>query len=163
MKEIKLSEKEWPVERRWKAAGRSRCWYLAELERAVYERFGEGGMEVIRELWRKGAERFFLNGVKGFGIGGRGPADFLSYFKLAQEIMGYDMEMVEASDKKAVLRYHTCHFFEKPDPVAAKLCEAHFEFEKRAVELFNPRLKVKFTALQSAGDPYCELVAELPE
>jgi len=161
MNEIRLSEKEWPVERRWKATGKSRCFYLAELEKAVYGKFGEEGMELIRELWRKGAERFFLSGVAGFGIQGRGPADLLSYFKLGQEIMGYEMEFVEATEKKAVLRYHTCHFFEKPDPVAVKLCEAHFEFEKRAIEMFNPKLKIKFAALKSAGDPYCELVAEL--
>jgi hypothetical protein len=51
------------------------------------------------------------------------------------------------------LRYHTCHFFEKSDPTAAKLCEAHFEFEKKAVELFNPKLEVRFTALKSKGTP----------
>jgi len=55
---------------------------LAELERAVCERFGDKGMELIQELWRKGA------------------ADFLSYFKLAQEIMGYDIKLIEATDKK---------------------------------------------------------------
>jgi len=57
-------------------------------------------MELIQELWRKGAERFFLSELQSFGIQGRGAADFLSYFKLAQEIMGYDIKLIEATDKK---------------------------------------------------------------
>jgi hypothetical protein len=164
LSEVKLSEEEWPIERKWKATGRTRCWYMAELEKAVYNRFGEEGLKVIKQVWRRGAENFFLRGLKSFNIEGNDAKAFVSYFKIAQEIMGYRMEIVEASEKKAVLRYHTCHFFEKPDPIAAKLCsEGHFEFERRAAELLNPKLKVRFEKLRSAGDPYCEMIVELED
>jgi hypothetical protein len=153
---------EWPVERKWRATGKTRAWYIAELEKAIYNKFGEEGLEIIRQVWRKGAENFFLKGLKKLGIEGNDAKAFAYYFKKAQEIMGYSVEVVEASEKRAVLRYHTCHFFEKPDPVVAKLCkEGHFAFEKRAAELLNPKLKVRLEKLRAAGDPYCEIVVEL--
>ncbi len=164
MEAFELPKDEWPVERRWKATGRTRCSYMATLERKVYERFGEEGLDVIKEVWREAADKYFLRGLKAFGIEGDNALSFVLYFKYAQEIMGYKMELVEAGERRAVLRYHTCHFFPKPDPVAAKLCEeGHFQFEKRAAELLNPKLKVRFTKLQSRGDPYCEMVVELSD
>lgn len=161
---VELSEEEWPIVRRWKAAAKTRARYMAELSRKVYQRFGEEGLKVIGEVWREGAEKYFLRSLKTFGIEGNNAKAFALYFKLAQEVLGYEMELVEATDKRAVLRYYTCHLFDKSDPIAERICrECNFQFEKRAAELLNPKLEVRFTKLQTAGDPHCEMIVELQE
>ncbi len=132
---VELPEEEWPAERKWKACGRTRGWYIGKLSKAVYEKFGEDGLKVLGVVWKEGADRYFLKGLKSFGIEGEDAKSYALYFKRAQEIIGLKMELVEASEKRAVLRYHTCHLFDKSDPIAEKICrETIFNLEK---ELLN--------------------------
>jgi hypothetical protein len=52
--------------------------------------------------------------------------------------------------------------FPEANEVNETLCRrAHFRFEERACQLLNPRLKSTVSKLQTAGDPYCEIVVEL--
>lgn len=152
---------EWTPERRWKATGKARGRYIGDLEEAVVERWGEEGLKVIGEVYRRAAERTFLQGLKSFGIEGNDATAFAKFFVVANSVIGYDMELVEATPKRAVVRYHTCHLFPTPSEQCARLCRhANFGFELRAVELLNPKLKVSMPKLQSEGAPYCELVIE---
>lgn len=154
-----LPENVWTAERKWKATGRARGRYVGDLERAVYERWGDEGLKVIAQVYAQAAERTFLKGLKNFGVEEKDARAFALFFVISNSVIGYDMELVEATPERAVVRYHTCHLFEAPSPAHARLCtEAHFSFEKRAAELLNPSLKVTMTKLRTAGDPYCEFV-----
>jgi hypothetical protein len=161
---VELSDKDWPVERKWIAAGRSRARYVGDLSKAVYQKYGEEGLKLVGEVYAKMAERVFLKGLKAFDIKGKDAKAFATYFKLAQEVLGYKMEIPEASEKRAIIRWHTCHLFDKPDPVGHEICkQANSQFEKKAAELLNPKLRFKFTKFQTAGDPYCEAEVWLEE
>ena len=152
---------EWTAERKWKATGRARGRYIGDLEQAILEHWGEEGLKVIGEVYRKAAERTFLQGMRSFGIEGNDATAYAKFFVVANSVLGYDMELAEATPKRAVVRLHTCHLFTEPSEACGRLCRnANFGFERRAVELLNPKLKVKFTQLQSEGAPYCELVVE---
>lgn len=154
--------KGWTPERAWKATGKARGRYMGELERLVYQQWGEEGLKVIGQVWADGADRTFLQGMQSFGIPGNDAAAYARFFVTANSLLGYDMELVEATPQRAVFRYHTCHVFPGPDKVNETLCrQAHFRFEERACQLLNPRLKTRITKLQTAGDPYCEMVVEL--
>ena len=156
-----LNEKDWPMVRRWKGTGKARGRYIGDMSLAMYERWGEEGLEVIGKVYEAAADRTFLKGLKDFGIQGNGADAFAKFFVIANSIIGYPMELVEASEKKAVVRYHSCHLFAGPSPAAEQICRrAIFCFEKRAVALLNPTLKVEFTKVWTGGDPYCEWVAE---
>ncbi len=149
-------------ERAWKATGKARGRYMGELERLVCQKWGEEGLEVIGQVWADGAERTFLQGLQSFGIQGNDAAAYARFFVTANTMLGYDMELVEVTPQRAVFRYHTCHVFPGADKVNETLCRrAHFKFEERACQLLNPRLKSTITKLQTAGDPYCEIVVEM--
>lgn len=161
MQQPELSPQEWPAERKWKAAARARGRYCGDLERAVYERWGEEALEVIGKIWREGAERTFLEQMKTFGIEGNDAAAYATAFVLANSVLGYNMELVEATPTRAVVRYHTCHLFDDPS-IGGDLCrKAHFRYEQRACELLNPKLKSTLTKLRTEGDPCCEFVVEM--
>ena len=152
---------EWTAERKWKATGRARGRYIGDLEQAIYAKWGEEGLRVIAEVYRNAAERTFLEGLRSFGIEGDDATAYAKFFVIANSILGYDMELAEATPKRAMVRIHTCHLFPKPAEVGGHLCRlANFAFERRAVELLNPKLRVSPGKLQSEGDPYCEIVVE---
>lgn len=135
---------------------------MGDLERAVYERFGDKGLKVIGQVYTQAAERTFLQGLKNFGIKEKDARALALFFVISNTIIGYDMELVEATPERAVVRYHTCHLFDSPSEGNARICrDANFNFERRAAQLLNPRLKVAMTKLRSAGDPYCEFIVEM--
>ena len=156
-----LDEKDWPLARRWKATDKARGRYMGDMCLAMYEKWGEEGLEVIGKVYASAAERTFLKGLKDFGIKGNGADAMAKFFVIANSVLSYPMEMVEASEKKAVIRYHSCHLFAKPSPGAEQICRrAIFSYEQKAAALLNPKLKVYFTKVWTGGDPYCEWVAE---
>lgn len=159
-----LDPEVWPIARRWKATGKARGRYIGELSKALYEELGDRGIEIIGNIYDQMAQKSFLPGLKAFGIDGNDAEAYATYFKLLWELMGYKVEVVELSGGRSVVRTHSCHLFENPDPTAEEICKrANFRFEERAVKLLNPDLRVRFTKLQSAGDPYCEMVVELKQ
>ncbi len=160
----KLDEKKWPLERVWKSTGRARSSYIGNLCLGMYEKWGEEAIEVIGKVYANAANRTFLKGLKDFGIEGRGADALAMFFVISQSVLGYDMEIVELREKRSVLRYHSCHIFPEPSPIAEQICRrANFQFELRAAELLNPKLKIYYTKVRSGGAPYCEWVCELEE
>ena len=160
----KLDEQKWPLGRLWKSATRARSRYLGDTYLGMYEKWGDEAIEVIGKVYSDAANRTFLKGLKDFGIEGRGADALAMFFVISQSVLGYDMEIVELSEKRAIIRYHSCHIFSEPSPAAEQVCRhAAFQFELRAVELLNPKLKIYYTKIRTSGDPYCEWVCELQE
>ena len=144
---------QWPLERKYKSACRLSWVYRRALERAIYERFGEEAIKTLAAVYSGMAEGI-VDGMKRFGIEGNDARSFAHYWKAVDEIM-FDtpIEIVEASPQKAVVRMPKC-----PSPVETnpRICSAHFAFEKRSVEILNPKLEVEMSKRISQGDPYCE-------
>ena len=160
----KLDEGKWPLERVWKSTGRARCRYLGDVCLGMYEKWGDEAIEVIGKVYANAADRTFLKGLRDFGIEGQGADALAMFFVISQSVLGYDMEIVELSGKRSVVRYHSCHIFPEASPAAEQICRrANFQFELRAAKLLNPKLKVYYTKVRSSGDPYCEWVCELEE
>lgn len=161
---FKLDEKTWPVERRWKATAKARGRYFGELCLGMYEKWGEEALDVVGKVYADAAKRTFLKGLKDFGLEGRGADTLARFFLTSQAVLGLKMEAVELTPEKSVVRYHTCHLFSEPSRAAEQICRrAIFNFELTAVGLLNPQLKIYFTSLMTAGDPYCEWICELQQ
>ena len=160
----RLDEKNWPLERLWKATGKVRGRYLGDVCLGMYEKWGDEAIELIGKVYANAADRTFLKGLRSFGIEGRGADALAMFFVISQSAIGYDMEIVELSEKRSVVRYHSCHIFPDPSPAAEQICRrANFQFEVRAAELLNPKLRVYYNKVRSGGAPYCEWVCELEE
>lgn len=159
----KLPEEEWPEVRKVKAARNTGWTYFINLMKTMHRMLGEQKTcEILAESQAENAKRFFLPALKGFGVRGNDPRAAASYFKLADgDILGANVQWIEESPQKVILRFHPpCALF--PDLTEAhatpKICLALGNFEYTAAKLLN--VKVTFTKLITAGDPYCEVLFE---
>ena len=159
----KLSKNKWPEIRKLKASSNTGWTYFANLLRTMHRVLGEEkACQILAESQAENAQRFFLPALKNFGIEGDTPRAAASYFKLADcDILGANVEWIEESPQKIILRFHPpCALF--PDLTEAhatpKMCLALGNFEYTAAKLLN--VKVTFTKLLTAGDPYCDVVFE---
>ena len=85
-----------------------------------------------------------------------------SYLKLATgDIIGYRIDLIKESPKKVIYRlYPPCIWFPKLD-IPPSFCRRGFmNFELAAAKIINPKIKVSYTKVMTAGDPYCEVILE---
>lgn len=160
----KLSEEEWPEIRKVKAQRNTGWLYVMGLIRAIYNSLGEEkACEILADFMAQNANHFFPLGLKVFGIEGNDHRAAASYFKLADgDILGMNIEWIEESPRKVILRYHPpCGLFpDLNEPCATpKMCLALGNFEFTAAKLV-PNVKVTFAKMLTAGDPYCDIVFE---
>ena len=161
-----LPEEEWPEIRRLKASSNTGWTYFANLMKTMHRLMGEEkACEILAESQAENAKRFLLPAMKSFGVEGNDPRAAASYFKLADgDILGANVEWIEESPQKVILRFHPpCALF--PDLSEAhatpKMCLALGNFEYTAAKLLN--VKITFTKMITAGDPYCDVVFEPAE
>lgn len=160
----KLSEEKWPEVRKVKAQRNTGWLYVLGLIRAIHNSLGEEkACEILAGFMAQNARNFFLPGLKTFGIEGNDHRAVASYFKLADsDVLGANVEWIEESPKKVILRYHPpCGLFpDLNEPCATpKMCLALGNFEFTAAKLV-PNVKVTFAKMLTAGDPYCDIVFE---
>ena len=78
---LKLPADEWPTIRRVKAANKTAWGYFASLTRTLHKALGEiETCKILDELMTENARKYFLPGLKMFGIEGRDPYSLASYF-----------------------------------------------------------------------------------
>ena len=158
--EMEQISQQWSLERKYKSASRTSTVYRRALEHAFYERFGDEAIEIIRDVYDGMAEGT-LDGMKTFGIEGNDAKSFAYFIKAANEIpFNTYVEIVEASPKRAVVRWLKCA---PPAETNPKFCYAHLAFEKRAVKMLNPKLEVEMPKCIACGDPYCEEIIVLED
>ena len=126
----------------------------------VDEGFGDDAIRILSDVYAGMAEGV-MDGMKHFGIEGNDARRFAYYWKAAEEIM-FDtpIEIGEASPQKTVVRIPKCP---SPAETNPRLCSAHFAFEKRAVQILNPKLEVEMPKRIAKGDPYCEAIIVLKD
>jgi hypothetical protein len=157
-----LSEREWPEERRIKAANKTGWRYFGALVKTLHRELGEEKTrQILSVFMAENAQKYVKAGMKGFGIEGNNPWSLASYFKLATgDIIGYRAELIEESRYKVTYRFYPpCLWFPELD-IPSTFCRALGTFEEEAAKIINPKLTTYFTKLMTEGDPYCELVFE---
>ena len=153
---------EWPEIRRIKGANKTGWTYFANLVKLLLQELGEEKTcELMDKLMVQNAQKFFLPGLKQFGIQGTDPWAIASYFKLATgDIIGYKAELIREGPKRVIYRLHPpCLWFPDLD-IPASVCEAMGQFEEEACKLVNPKVKAHQTHLLTRGDPYCAILFE---
>jgi hypothetical protein len=127
---------------------------LRDVYDAVYERFGEAGLDLIREVsTRYGAEIGHnvkkREDLKGVGQVGR-------YLLKVFDMVSDDWEVHEFTDDRLVIAVHRC-----PYPFSREeICRAHTCMERSLVTTLDPDLEYRIGRSIPRGDAFCEHILE---
>jgi predicted hydrocarbon binding protein len=158
---IKLPEgikiEEVPIEKRYRSITAGLVRRIKILYDTIYERFGEEGLELIRDVGRayglEVAERAKKK-IKGDDI----ESVALYVIRVFNTIRGNGV--VTKWDKNQVI----IRVFECPYPwTKPEVCIAHTTMEKTLVETLGKNLHYSIPKSIPAGDPYCDHVIEYRE
>jgi hypothetical protein len=123
---------------------------FGELYQAIYERFGEEGLELIRDVSREYGTRIALNVKKKGGL--TGVAEVGKYLLKVFDMVSDDWEIQEYNRDRLVIRVHRC-----PYPLTrVEICKAHTCMEKALVSTLDDTLEHHVGCSIPGGDPYCE-------
>ena len=122
------------------------------LYEAIYERFGEEGLELIRDVSRKyGAA--IANNLQKKG-GAKGITGVGRYLLKVFDMICDDWGIGEYSEDRLVITVSRCPYpFTKPE-----ICEAHTCMEQTLVTTLDDTLDYQVGASIPNGDPRCEHV-----
>lgn len=121
---------------------------------ALYERFGEEGLDLIRDVSRDYGTQIGTNINKKGGL--KGVAAVGRYLLKVFDIVGGDWEVTEFSEDRLVIAVHRCPFeFDK-----FEICQAHVSMEEALVGTLDESLQHRIGCSIPAGDKICEHVLE---
>jgi len=150
-----IKMKQEPLEKRYKSvlAGLSRR--IMDLYTALYDDYGEEGLELIRRVSKNYGEMVAEHAKK--TVTENSLQDVAKYLiKIFNNVNG-EGEVVEFSDKRVNIRVYRC-------PYAFKLpamCEAHTAMEKAFVEGMGHRLMYYIPQSIPKGNEFCDHVIQL--
>jgi len=117
---------------------------------AVYERFGEAGLDLIRDVSRNYGSQIGTNLNKKGGL--KGVAAVGSYLLKVFDIVSDDWEVTEFSEDRMVIAVHRCPF-----PFTDEnICRAHTCMEQSLVATLDEDLDYGIGCSIPGGDAYCE-------
>jgi predicted hydrocarbon binding protein len=155
--DIDIKMEEMPIEKRYKSVTAGLIRRIKILYDAIYEKYGEDGLDLIRDVGRK----------YGLEIAQRAktrvkPDDLKStalyVIRIFNTLRG-NGKVVEFSDKRVVIRVWECPYpWETPE-----VCEAHTQMEKTLVETLGKNLCYRISKSIPKGDPYCDHIIEIKE
>lgn len=123
---------------------------IRTLYRAAHERFGEAGLDLIRDVSREYGAQIGGNLNKKGGL--KGVAAVGSYLLKVFDIVSDDWEVTEFSEERMVIAVHRCPFpFTNED-----ICRAHTCMEETLVATLDENLEYCIGCSIPRGDPYCE-------
>jgi hypothetical protein len=131
---------------------------------AIYKGFGKEGLEVVHDVTANSTRKYTVMALKAHGLKGNDARTFGGYYKIFHKIIyGNDLEIIEDTPKRVVFRNSGfCPLSTNPKKeLKPEICLSYMGHEQRAAEIINPKLKFSVPKLRSAGDRYCEYVAEL--
>ena len=149
-----ITFEEVPLEKRYKSVTAGLVRRIKILYEAIYEKYGEDGLDLIREVGNKYgleiAERAKKK-VKHDDI----ESVALYVIRIFNTLRG-NGKVVEFSDKRVVIRVWECPYpWEKPE-----VCQAHTQMEKTLVETLGTNLCYRISKSIPKGDPYCDHIIE---
>ena len=146
-----------PIEKRYRSVTAGLIRRIKILYETIYQRYGENGLDLIREAGRKYgleiAERA-KNKVRSDDL----ESVALYVIRIFNTLRG-NGKVVEFSDKRVVIRVWECPYpWETPE-----MCEAHTQMEKTLVETLGKNLCYRISHSIPKGDPYCDHIIEYRE
>jgi hypothetical protein len=123
---------------------------IGELYEAIYERFGEEGLDLIREVSGRFGTTVASNvkkkgQVKGLNEVGR-------YLLKVFDMVSDDWEVKEFSNNRLIIKVSRC-----PYPFARdEICRAHTSMETALVAELDETLDYRIGRSIPQGDPFCE-------
>ena len=123
---------------------------LRDLYEAIHERFGEEGLELIREVSREYGTRIAGNLNKKGGL--KGVAQVGRYLLKVFDMVSDDWEITEFSDDRLVISVCRCPYPFRSDAV----CLAHTCMEQSLVAGLDDSLEYRIGRSIPKGDPRCD-------
>jgi hypothetical protein len=138
-----------PIDIRYRGVLRGLLTRIKGLYEAIYGRYGEEGLELIRKVsagYGSEIARKVLKGGRHMDIKEVG----LYLIKVFNN-MRSEGEVTEFNDRRVAILVPRCPYpFEDP-----KICEAHTSMERALVKGLNPKLDYRIEKCVPSGDPYC--------
>ena len=123
---------------------------IRDLYEAIHDRFGEEGLELIREVSRNYGTRIAENVRKKGEL--KGVAEVGRYLLKVFDMVSDDWEVFEFSEDRLVIGVHRCPYPFRRDAV----CRAHTCMEEALVKGLDDTLDYRIGRSIPQGDPFCE-------
>lgn len=123
---------------------------LCDIYEAVYERFGEAGLELIRDVSRRYGTEIGDNVKKKGDL--KGVAQVGKYLLKVFDMVSDDWEVHDYSGDRLVIAVHRCPYPFSHD----KICRAHTCMEQALVDTLDDTLEYRIGRSIPQGDPFCE-------
>jgi hypothetical protein len=141
-----------PIEEKFDRAVPGYMKRIRDLYEAIHERFGEEGLDLIRDVSRAYGTRIGRNVNKKGGL--KGVAEVGRYLLKVFDMITYDWEVTEYTGDRLVISVSRCPYpFESPE-----VCRAHTCMEQALVSTLDDTLEYGIDRSIPAGDPCCEHV-----
>ncbi len=144
---VEITER--PVDVRYKGVLRGLLTRIKGLYDAVYDRYGEDGLDLIREVSSSYGRNIALKvrgdeypwSIKDVGL----------YLVKVFNNMRSEGEVTEFTDERVAIKVPLCPYpFDK-----VEICQAHTSMERALVQGLNPELDYEIELSVPAGDPFC--------
>jgi hypothetical protein len=123
---------------------------LCDLYDAIHDRFGEAGLDLIRDVSRDYGARIGTNIRKKHDLKGIDPVG--RYLLKVFDMVSQDWAVAESADDRLVITVSRCPYGFKRDEV----CRAHTCMEKALVAALDDGLDYDLGRSIPRGDPFCE-------
>ena len=123
---------------------------LCGVYEALYERFGEEGLDLIREVSRKFGREIGLNVKKKGEL--KGVSEVGRYLLKVFDMVSDDWEVREYTGERLVIAVHRCPYPFSHD----EICRAHTCMEQTLVATLDDDLEYEIGRSIPQGDPFCE-------
>ena len=123
---------------------------LRDLYEALYDRFGEEGLDLIRNVSREYGARIGANVRKKGEL--KGVAGVGKYLLKVFDMVSGEWEIAEYSPDRLVIRVQRCPYPFTRDEV----CRAHTCMEQALVSTLDEELEHRIGRSIPRGDPFCE-------
>lgn len=123
---------------------------LCDLYEAIFERFGDDGLDLIRDVSRKYGTRIGMNLKKKGDL--KGVAQVGKYLLKVFDMVSDDWKVKEFSEEKLIITVSRCPYPFTRDEV----CRAHTCMEQALVESLDKNLEYRIGRSIPQGDPLCE-------
>jgi predicted ArsR family transcriptional regulator len=143
-----------PLEKKYKSATVGLLKRILTIYKGIYERFGEEGLDLIREVSQSygkeiaelGKKRVRIGDVKSVGL----------YLARVFDMINCEGEITEFSDDRVTIKLHQCPYpFDHPE-----ICAAHTTMEEALVKSLGDNLEYVITRSIPRGDLFCEHVVK---
>ena len=143
--------------------------WVGVMAKAVVDKYGDEGSKVLRDALRNQGRIHGQKVLKERMHVGPTLRDFVEGYmlKVAFAPLGYEFEIAELTESRAVIHAIRCPLWErwKPLGVPDEMCDIWDSYQRGIREALNPANTIihRHGKRMIKGDPYCELIWEIPE